>query len=105
MRRDALDRAVKEIHWKTPKYFYARCNQCEDDVKGEMMWWFKTYGFRGSYKRWTCRRCAPRMSDLFRLNPEFFKGVDYSILVEEENQLTEYNRQGSTPSGGSAGPP
>jgi hypothetical protein len=31
------------------------------------------------------------------LNPEFFKDVDYSILVEEENQLMEYNRQGSEP--------
>jgi hypothetical protein len=100
MRRDALDRAIKEIHWKVPKYLYARCLECDDDVKGETMWWFWRYtrGLGcGRIKQWTCRRCAPMMSDLFRLNPEFFKDVDYSILVEEENQLMEYNRQGSEP--------
>jgi hypothetical protein len=88
--------------------------ECEDDVKGEQMWWWWRHGggLHGTarIKQWTCRRCAPRMSDLFRLNPEFFKGVDYSILVEEENQLTEYNRQGSSWAGQqdlpkSAGPP
>jgi hypothetical protein len=109
MRRDALDRAIKKIHWRTPKWLYARCSECKDDVKGETMWWFRrnanAFSSGCTYKQWTCRRCAPLMSDLFKLNPKFFKDVDYSIIVEEERQLRQYNERGSTPSGGSAGPP
>ena len=91
MRRDALDRAIKSVHLKTSKFFFQNCSKCGDDVKGEQMWWFREY-FSGlgyppcSWKTWTCRRCAPMMSDLFKAYPACFKDLDVSCLEEEERQ-------------------
>jgi hypothetical protein len=75
MRRDRLDRAIKRVHWKVPKYFFKRCNQCDDDVKGEMMWWHRVSDMYGSWKVWTCRRCAPLMSDFFTQNSRYFNRI------------------------------
>jgi hypothetical protein len=98
MRRDALDRAIKAVHWKVPKYRFRRCNTCNDDVKGEQMWWLKKntcaglYPLMGPthYKSWTCRRCAPLMSDLFRLEKVWFTDtfgeLDITCIIEEEQQ-------------------
>ncbi len=89
MRRDAVDRAVKRIHWTVPRFF-KRCDKCDDDVKKEQMWWFKQY-YCGPYahlswKTWTCRRCAPMMSDLFKAHPKIFGELDISCIEEEEKQ-------------------
>jgi hypothetical protein len=90
MRRDKTDRAIKSVHWKIPKYLWKRCDHCKDDVKGEQMWWFKQYyNFPYNHmcmKMWTCRRCAPLMSDLFKLHAKYFIDVDLTCIEEEERQ-------------------
>jgi hypothetical protein len=97
MRRDKLDRAILRVHWKVPKYKWLRCNRCEDDVKGETMWWFRAYDYAGTWKVWTCRRCAPLMSDFFRENSHHFKDLDISPILEEERQMRLHNERGRTP--------
>jgi hypothetical protein len=97
VRRDQLDRQLKRIHWKIPKWLYARCIECHDDIKGETMWWYRTWSYGpggvARYKKWVCRRCAPKMSDLLRICHEDFEEVDYSAIVEEEKQLAKYNER------------
>lgn len=94
MRRDALDRAIKAIHWKVPKWFFKRCDQCGDDVKGEQMWWVRRcYSVMNQLysKVWTCRRCCPLMSDYFKAHAAYYDreyGVlDLTCIIEEERQL------------------
>ncbi len=93
MRRDAVDRAVQSVHWTTPRFFFRRCSICHDDVKKEQMWWFEGVGSRiytGWYRTWTCRRCAPMMSDLFKAHPGVFVELDISCIEEEERQYHKY---------------
>jgi hypothetical protein len=96
MRRDALDRAIKAVHWKVPKYLFKRCHTCNDDVKGEQMWWVRKQSGGGicppvTWKSWTCRRCAPLMSDLFKAEAVWFDKnfgiLDLTCIEEEERQL------------------
>jgi hypothetical protein len=96
MRRDKLDRVTKSIHWKIPKWFYRRCSVCADDVKGEVMWYYKRYvsGHFGypslCYKQWTCRECAPHRSDVIKAHSKYFDDhygeLDLSPLVDEEEE-------------------
>lgn len=97
MRRDKLDRVIKAINYKTPKWRYRRCDQCADDVKGEQMWWFKryarsTFGYPTlCYKTWTCFKCAPKMSDLIVAHRAYFADhygeIDLTSILDEEEEM------------------
>lgn len=91
MRRDKLDRAIKTVHWKTPRWFFRRCDQCGDDVKGETMWWYRRYvhspGYPStSFRAWTCRKCCPLMSDFFKAHAEY-GALDLSPIEKEEEEM------------------
>jgi hypothetical protein len=106
MRRDKLERIIKLIRWKKPKWFYKRCSQCSDDVKDENMWYFKQYysGYAGypslCSKTWVCMECAPRMSDVILLNSKYFGDhygdVDLAPLVDEEEEMAMLVAEGAT---------
>ena len=95
MRRDKLDRAMQSIKQVTPHWYFRRCWQCTDDVKGERMWRFKKYysaGIHGcSMCVYTCLKCAPTMADLIEAYPSEFKNVDVTPLREEDERLEAYN--------------
>ena len=103
MREDELSRSLKRIHECTPRWISQYCMKCEHDIKGEPMWWVRTFSFGGDDKSWLCKRCAPTIVDVFKLF-RCFKNVDYSPLIDDA-AAAKRNADLGLPTGGSAGPP
>ena len=103
MREDELGRAMKRIHERTPRWFSQFCIKCEHNIKGEPMWWVRTFSFAGDDKSWLCKRCASSIIDVLRLF-NCFKDVDITPLFDDE-AAAKRNADLGLPTGGSAGPP
>ncbi len=101
MRRDKLDRAGKKIKWVTPKWFFKRCTECDDDVKNEQMWTFQKYYSAGmhscSMRIYTCFKCCPTLADCIEAHPSVFKDVDVTPLREEYDAMRQHNIDGKKP--------
>ena len=83
MREDNLDRALKRIKEKTPKFFYQYCVECKHRIKKEPMWRIKY----GELAIWMCKRCAPTLLDLVRNRPKTFSDVDFSPLYDDDARV------------------
>lgn len=100
MRRSALDRTLKKVKQVTPKWFFKRCNQCNEDVKGETIWKLRytTSGLHVmTYPVYTCKKCAPTIIDFIEKNDRFFEKMDLEPLRKEIAEMEAHNADGKKP--------
>ncbi len=87
MKRDKLQQVVRRIKTRTPRWFWTRCQKCDDEYKKEQMFVFKV-NFGGlhsdcSYRIWNCKSCCPTVADVLIKNQHYFGKLDVSPLREE----------------------
>lgn len=100
MRRSALDRVLKKVKQVTPKWFYKRCNQCNEDIKHETIWKLR-YTSSGlhtiTYSVYTCKKCAPTIIDFIEQNEKYFESVDLEPLRKKYESMRKHNADGHKP--------
>lgn len=69
MRRDGLDRTMKQIKIRAPWIRWRRCEGCNTDFKNHTPWgsekMWRINGNSGEIK-WGCLRCLPNMGAVLR---------------------------------------
>ena len=100
MRRSALDRILKRVKQVTPKWFFRRCNNCNEDVKHETIWKVRYHSPGPNSVSWsvyTCKKCAPTIVDFIDQNDGCFEKVDLEPLRKEIAEMEQHNADGKKP--------